>query len=93
MQVRRRQALGLLAFNQGLSSPRVRERRDQRRLHQPNRWPIAREDNMNRQYGSVVRQAEVLGGTSKSTAMQPCRKTAMPPRRKMVWVERPDFEG
>jgi hypothetical protein len=40
---------------------------------------------MDRPYGSVVRQAVVLGCTRKSTAMQP--------RRKMVWIERPDFEG
>jgi rubredoxin len=41
---------------------------------------------MDRQYGSVVRQDRVLGGTSKSTTMQRMR-------RKMVWIERADFEG
>jgi rubredoxin len=77
-------------FNQGLSNP---QRSRAPRLTSPNRWPIAPEGDMDRQYGSVVRQAAVLGGTSKSAAMRPPRKTAMQPRRKMVWIERPDFEG
>jgi rubredoxin len=41
---------------------------------------------MDRQYGSVVRQAALLGGTSKSATMRSML-------RKMVWIERPNWEG